>query len=103
MGREETIHNKINRRRRSQIWHQWYDGRASTTVKCASYKDVEFPNLTMVTVLSRNKCVLKTQGLFFFVVVFGGIDYQKSPLCFSNLLRVPVVPPVVSKVIVKNN
>lgn len=51
------------------MWHQWYDGRASTTVKCASCKAVEFPNLTMVTqktVLSRNKFVLKTQWLFFF-------------------------------------
>lgn len=68
MGREETVHNKINRRRRSQIWHQWYDGRASTTVKNASYKAVELPNLAIVTkmtVLGSNKCVLKTQRFFF--------------------------------------
>lgn len=33
MGREETVHFRINRRRRSQIWHQWYDGCALSTVK----------------------------------------------------------------------
>lgn len=27
MGTEETVHIRINRRRRrNQIWHQWYDG-----------------------------------------------------------------------------
>lgn len=26
MGTEETVHIRISRRRRSQIWHQWYDG-----------------------------------------------------------------------------
>lgn len=84
MGREETVHNKINRRRRSQIWHQWYDGRASTSVKHASYKAVELPNLAIVakmTVLGSNKCVLKTQRFFF---RFFGIDYQQSHLYFSN-------------------
>lgn len=38
IGREETVHIKINRRRRrrrSQIWHQWYDGCALSTVKSA--------------------------------------------------------------------
>lgn len=57
--------------------------------------------VTQMTVLSRNKCVLKTQWLFF--GFFFGIDYQKSPLYFSTLLHVLVVPPVVSEVIVKIN
>lgn len=38
-----------------------------------------------------------------FCFVFFGIDYQKSPLYFSTLLHVLVVPPVVSEVIVKIN
>lgn len=34
MGTEETVHIKINRRRRrSQMWHQWYDGCALSIVK----------------------------------------------------------------------
>lgn len=33
MGTEETVHIRINRRRRSQMWHQWYDGCALSTVK----------------------------------------------------------------------
>lgn len=32
MGRQDTVHNKI-KRRRSQIWHQWYDGCALSIVK----------------------------------------------------------------------